>query len=103
MKKQTISTITITLLDREYRVACPQEEREELLHTAELLNDKMKEIKNSGSVVGIDRIAIMSALNITHEMRMHRTVSESYQKTISGKIRNLQEKVEKSVARVKTA
>ena len=60
--------VKVTILDREYLVACPEEERSALLESADLLNRRMREIRDSGKVVGLERIAVMAALNITHEM-----------------------------------
>ena len=55
-------------MGKEYRIACPQEERDNLLASADLLNDKLQEIKQQGSVIGTERIAIMAALNMSHEI-----------------------------------
>ncbi len=60
--------LTITIMDKEYRVACPEEEKSNLLASANLLNDKLSEIKQQGSVIGSERIAIMAALNMSHEI-----------------------------------
>ncbi len=60
--------VTITLLDKQYQIACPIEERDELLESARLLNQKMQEIRRTGSVIGLERVAIMSALNLAHEL-----------------------------------
>lgn len=60
--------IDITLMGREFRVACADEERQGLLDAVAYLDKKMREIKDSGKVVGVDRIAIMAALNIAHEL-----------------------------------
>ncbi len=57
-----------TIMGREFRVTCPDEEREELLQAVAYLDKKMREIRDSGKVVGSERIAIMAALNITHEL-----------------------------------
>ena len=54
-----LQRVTVRLLDKEYQVACPEDEREALLESAELLNRKMKEIRDSGKVVGVDRIAVL--------------------------------------------
>jgi len=62
------NTVTVNILDRDYQVSCSPEEREALLNSARYLNDRMREIKASGSVVGLERIAVMAALNITHEL-----------------------------------
>lgn len=59
--------LTISLLGREFRVACPEGEERQLLSAVEYLNRKLKEIRDTGKVVGNERIAIMAALNIAHE------------------------------------
>ena len=60
--------IKVQILDKEYLVACPEEERDALKASAKYLNDRMLEIRGSGKVVGIDRIAVMAALNLAHEI-----------------------------------
>jgi len=59
--------IKITILDKEYLVACPPEEETALQASARHLSKKMTEIRRSGKVVGVDRIAVMAGLNIAHE------------------------------------
>ena len=59
--------LQISIMGREFRVACEPDEREALQKAVEYLNGKMQEIKEQGKVSGIDRIAIMAALNISHE------------------------------------
>jgi len=61
-------TLEVTLLGRSYRVACGDEEREALLQAVAYLEGKMNEIKQSGKVAGTERIAVMAALNIAHEL-----------------------------------
>ncbi|HEX5611686.1 MAG TPA: cell division protein ZapA [Burkholderiales bacterium] len=61
-------TIDITVLGRSYKVACEEGEREALLRTAAYLDAKMNEIRNAGKVSGTERIAVMAALNIAHEL-----------------------------------
>ena len=58
----------VTIMGREFRVTCPDEERKGLLEAVTYLDKKMREIKDSGKIVGSERIAIMAALNITHEL-----------------------------------
>ncbi len=60
--------LTIKIMDKEYRIACPEEEKDNLRASADLLNDKLSEIKQQGSVIGTERIAIMAALNMSHEI-----------------------------------
>lgn len=60
--------LTIKIMEKEYRIACPAEEKDNLKASAELLNEKLNEIKQQGSVIGSERIAIMAALNMSHEV-----------------------------------
>ena len=59
--------VTITVMGREFRVAAPEGEERQLLASVDFLNKKMREIRDTGKVVGNERIAIMAALNIAHE------------------------------------
>ena len=59
--------VTINLLGREFRVGCPEGEEQQLMASVEYLNRKMKELRDTGKVVGNERIALMAALNVTHE------------------------------------
>jgi cell division protein ZapA len=59
--------VTISIMGREFRVACPEGEEKQLQASVEFLNRKMKDVRDNGKVVGNDRIAVMAALNIAHE------------------------------------
>lgn len=60
--------LDVTILDREFRVACPPDEEAELLAAVGYLDQKMREISAAGKIVSVERIAIMAALNIAHEL-----------------------------------
>ena len=60
--------LQINVMGREFRVACPEDEQKELLEAVDYLNRKMDEIRDNGKVIGVERIAIMAALNIAHEL-----------------------------------
>jgi len=64
----TGNTVEVTLLGRTYRVACEEGERESLMQAVAYLDGKMNEIKKAGKVVGAERIAVMAALNVAHEL-----------------------------------
>ena len=61
-------SLQVAIMGREFRVACPEEEQAKLLEAVDYLNRKMLEIRDGGKVIGLERIAIMAALNIAHEM-----------------------------------
>ena len=65
------NSVTVQILDKEYSIICPPEERNNLVSAAHYLDSKMREIRSSGKVIGADRIAVMAALNITHDL-LHR-------------------------------
>ena len=68
MKDAEKGALNISLLGREFRVGCPEGEEKQLLASVDYLNRKMKEVRDTGKVVGNERIAIMAALNIAHEL-----------------------------------
>ncbi|MBN7770389.1 cell division protein ZapA [Marinobacter daepoensis] len=74
---KTPTTVEVRILDKEYLVACPQEEQEALLRAARHLDTKMREIRSSGKVFGTERIAVMAALNITHALLERDTMSDA--------------------------
>ena len=59
---------TIRILEKEYQVSCPPEERAALIESARMLDERMRNIKNSGNVLGLERIAVMAALNLTYDL-----------------------------------
>lgn len=61
-------TVFVKILDKEYQVACPREERQALIESAQLLDERMKAIRGTGAVIGLERIAVMAALNLSHEL-----------------------------------
>lgn len=63
-----IETVTVHILDREYQVACPRDERAALEASARYLDNHMREIQSSGKVLGLERIAVMAALNLANDL-----------------------------------
>jgi cell division protein ZapA len=62
------NTLTVRILDKDYQVACPAEQEAELVVSAKYLDKQMRGIRNSGKVIGLERIAVMAALNISYEL-----------------------------------
>jgi cell division protein ZapA len=60
--------LTVTILEREYRLACTPEEKDSLLQCAAFVDGKMQSIRSAGKLMGADRIAVMAALQIAHEL-----------------------------------
>jgi cell division protein ZapA len=88
------NVVTVQILDKEYRVSCPPEEQDELQRSAKYLSKKMKEIRDGGKVIGTDRIAVMAALNISHELLKTQSDAESNSSILGSRIKNLQNKID---------
>ncbi|MDE2089825.1 MAG: cell division protein ZapA [Gammaproteobacteria bacterium] len=86
--------VTVHILDKDYLVACPEHERPALQTSVQYLNRKMKEIRDSGKVIGTERIAVMAALNIAHEVLQHKTQKDISSQDVGSRIRALQEKID---------
>jgi cell division protein ZapA len=73
-----MSTISlkIHILGKEYQVNCPPEERDALERSAELLNEKIEEIRNGSQIIGLERIAVMAALNLAHDLILTETSAQ---------------------------
>jgi cell division protein ZapA len=71
------STISVSLLDKDYQVACPPEEQEALFRAARNLDQRLRAIRDQGSIVGLERIAIMAALNLNYELQTVQSKSPS--------------------------
>ena len=91
--------VSVRILEKEYFVSCTHEERADLLDSAEYLNSKMREIRDAGNIIGLDRIAVMAALNLAHELLKIRGRGEVVNTDVSQKIRQLRERVETALTR----
>ena len=92
------NTVTLQILDKEYRIACPAEERDNLESAARYLNDKMREIRSSGKVIGADRIAVMAALNITHDLLHKQQRLDQEANSTRERVRDLLDRVDTALA-----
>ena len=91
--------LTITIMDKEYRVACPEEEKDNLKASANLLNNKISEIKQQGSVIGTERIAIMAALNMSHEILLNEALTAEHD-DLNQRIDALSERINDSMSNI---
>lgn len=96
-----IARVSVRILEKEYQVACPVEERTDLLDAAELLNSKMREIRESGAVMGLDRIAVMAALNLANELLKLKNAGGDIDLGMVNRVKHLREQVESAITRGK--
>ncbi|MBT8088733.1 MAG: cell division protein ZapA [Gammaproteobacteria bacterium] len=86
--------VSVRILDKEYQVACPLEERTDLLDSAEILNTKMREIRDSGRIVGLDRIAVMAALNMANDLMHAKARDQEIEGGISQRLKLISDRVD---------
>ena len=98
MTLETSTQVNIKILEKEYQISCPISERAALLSSAELLNSRMREIRDSGKVIGLDRIAVMAALNLANEVLRLRNHGQKVDHDFGGRVRALRERVESALA-----
>lgn len=91
--------ISIRILEKEYLIACPHEERSALLDAAEFLNGKMREIRDSGKVVGLDRVAVMAALNLANDLLKMQDKERRTEAENGNRVRALRERIDAAVNR----
>jgi cell division protein ZapA len=90
--------LTINVMGREFRVACPEGEEKQLLASVDFLNRRLRDVKDTGKVVGNDRIAMMAALNITHELLSQGGSKAVDVADIRGRIISMQETLDRALS-----
>lgn len=97
----TFAHVSIKILEKEYNVACPLEEKAALMASAEMLNAKMREIRDSGKVVGLDRVAVMAALNLANELLKVQGQDEELKNIVGLRIRAMREHLDSALGPAK--
>lgn len=92
-------TVHVSILDRDYAVACSPEDRARLIEAAAYLDGKMREIRGQSKLVGLERIAVMAALNIAHESLQVRTELKQVGVDVGEELRKMNAKLEAALAR----
>ncbi|MGJ8663176.1 MAG: cell division protein ZapA [Marinicella sp.] len=90
--------ISVRILNREYQFACDEDERTSLLTAADHLDKTMHEIKSNNSTMSSDKIALMAALNISHELIKAQSINQHYDVEVLSSVKKLNEKLEQALA-----
>jgi len=90
-------SVNITILDKEYRIVCPPEEREILYRTAQYLDERMREIHQARKAIGTDRIAVLAALNITHDLLELRENQRQLDTNVTERLEMLAEEIDRVI------
>ena len=86
--------VRVSILDKEYLISCPDDEREQLHAAVDFINEKLLEVKDSGNVIGTERIVIMAALNIANELLAYKRKNKDYTESVDSVVKRLQTKID---------
>jgi len=87
------SPISVNILGKEYQVACPDEEKDALIASAQMLHSNMEQIRSTGKIVGLDRIAVMAALNLAHDLISLQNSDDGGMEDVNKSILQMKDKV----------
>jgi cell division protein ZapA len=94
MEKSTPEPISVAILDREYQFACEPEERKALKEAAIFLDERMRSIKGAGRLMALERIAVMTALNLSDELLKLQKNEKHRQDSVDSRIRMLADELD---------
>ncbi|HYE34873.1 cell division protein ZapA [Methylocaldum sp.] len=89
--------IKVQILGKEYPISCPEDQQHDLLIAARYLDEKMRQIRDTGRVIGTERIAVMAALNIAHELLQAQQQNKLLSQDLRGRFSSLHEKVDSAL------
>ena len=96
-----VKPVCVSILGKEYRIACSPEDKEGLIESAAYVDEKMRELRGRGRTLGIENVAVMAALNIAHEMLVKGAEDERdvvFEPTVNDRIKQLNHKIEVALA-----
>ncbi|MFV2031967.1 MAG: cell division protein ZapA [Gammaproteobacteria bacterium] len=85
--------ISVSILDKDYKIACPTGEQPALLASAKYLDSKMREVRDSGNIMGSERVAVITALNITNDLLNSGQIDKGISQELSPRLKNLELKI----------
>ncbi len=85
--------ISVSILDKEYKIACPTGEQPALLASAKYLDSKMREVRDSGNIIGSERVAVITALNITNDLLASSQIDKEISQDLTPRLKNLESKI----------
>jgi cell division protein ZapA len=91
-----IAKVSVRILEKEYLVACPPNERADLLAAAEHWSQALRSIRDTGKIVGLDRIAVIAGLNLANDLKL-RASKQTIDDSMLPRVRHMRQKVEKAL------
>ncbi len=92
-----VEPVRIRILDQEYTVACPPGEKDGLLGSAQLLDQRMRELRDGNRSTALDRLAVIAALNLTHELLQSQESARETERVVEDRVRMMEERIARSL------
>lgn len=89
--------INVSILDKDYKVACPPGEQSALLESAKFLDGKMREMRDSGTIMGSERIAVITALNMANDLLKTSNVDKELGQELPPRLKDLENKISRAL------
>ena len=93
--------INVSILDKDYKVACPPGEQSALLESAKFLDSKMREIRDTGNIMGSERIAVITALNMANDLLKSSSVDKELGRELPPRLKDLESKISRVLEQAK--
>ncbi len=93
--------INISILDKDYKVACPPGEQSALLESAKFLDSKMREVRDTGNIMGSERIAVITALNMANDLLKSSNVDKELGQELPPRLKDLESKISRVLEQAK--
>lgn len=92
-----IHAVTLMIMGKEYKIACEPEEQDDLVEAARLLDIDMRKMRDSGKVNGADRIAVLAALNLAHELQIVKNQNVQLTQNLSRYLAEMRSKIDRTL------
>lgn len=89
-----LQPVSLTIMGKEYKIACAPEGQTDLIQSAQQLDIQMRQMRDSGKVAGADRIAVMAALNLAHELQVMKNQNAMLSQALSKRLAKMTDKIE---------
>lgn len=89
--------ISVSILDKDYKIACPTGEQPALLASAKYLDGKMREVRDNGNIMGAERVAVITALNITNDFLSSNLVEKELGEKLPPRLKDLETKINQAL------
>jgi len=93
--------ISVSILDKDYKISCPTGEQPALLASAKYLDGKMREVRDNGNMMGVERVAVITALNITNDFLNSNQVQQELGKGLPPRLKSLEAKITQALERAR--